>query len=111
MAAFSNLQLAMFGVGVAILMAGIYFLIPPDSDTGKAPQVPAALLHKCCGNSSVMMQAQGRLYCWRTRQQARVQPQGLTSTLCMPSNPRHSSRSLKGLRRRTRHRLADGRGS
>ena len=66
MAAFSKLQLAMFGVGVAILMAGIYFLIPPDSDTGKALQVPAALLHKCSRKSSAMMQAQGRLYCWRT---------------------------------------------
>ena len=38
MAAFSKLQLAMFGVGVAILMAGVYFLVPPDSDTGKVPQ-------------------------------------------------------------------------
>ena len=66
MAAFSKLQLAMFGMGVAILMAGIYFLIPPDSDTGKAPQVPAALLHTCYNERSAQMQALGRLHCWRT---------------------------------------------
>lgn len=50
---FDTLQLAMFGVGIFVLLLGIFCLIPSDTGPGEWQYMSAIALHCACSRASI----------------------------------------------------------